>query len=80
LKINVQCGEFIFNWWIGREKEMLIGPNLFFKCPECGKMTVRGSILSGNTFLSRLFSDGKLRAPMLPEFPGIVKCKKCKNF
>jgi hypothetical protein len=59
---------------------MMPGPNLVYKCPKCGNFTIKGSLLSGNTFGSKLFSDGKRIAPMLPDFPYIIKCKKCKSF
>jgi hypothetical protein len=39
----------------------------------------KGSILSGNTFGSKLYSDGRRISPMLPEFPYITKCKKCET-
>ena len=35
--------------------------------------------MSGNTFEAKIFSDGKIIAPMLPEFPNLTKCKKCKT-
>jgi predicted nucleic-acid-binding Zn-ribbon protein len=59
---------------------MNIGPDLYYKCPKCGKTSFRGSLLSGNTFGGKFFSDGKLIAPMLPEFPAIIRCKNCKDF
>jgi len=59
---------------------MLYGPALFYKCPKCERLTTKGSLLSGNTFGAILYSDGKQIAPMLPDFPEIVKCKKCKTF
>lgn len=38
---------------------MIPGPPELFKCPSCDEILCRGSIMSGNTFMSRLFSDGK---------------------
>ena len=35
--------------------------------------------MSGNTFNSTLFSDGKRVSPMLPEFPDLTKCTKCDS-
>ncbi len=35
--------------------------------------------MSGNTFRAKIFSDGKRIAPMLPEYPNLTKCKKCKT-
>ena len=59
---------------------MIPGPSEYYKCPHCGQISMRGSLISGNTFGAELFSDGKRIAPMLPEFPLIVKCKNCKMF
>ena len=59
---------------------MIPGPYIYYKCPKCGSYTMNESILSGNTFGSKLYSDGKRIAPMLPEFPYIIKCKRCKLF
>ena len=59
---------------------MLPGPTLVFKCPKCENFTTRGSLLSGNTMGARMFSDGKIIAEMLPEFPAITKCWNCNTF
>lgn len=56
---------------------MLPGPNYLYKCPTCSNLLKKGSIISGNTFGAKIFSDGKRIAPMLPEFPNLTKCKKC---
>lgn len=56
---------------------MLPGPDYIYKCPHCGNLIARGSLMSGNTFGSKLYSDGKRISPMLPEFPLITKCRKC---
>ena len=56
---------------------MLPGPNYVYKCPSCGNLMTKGTLLSGNTFGAEIFSDGKRIAPMLPEFPDLSKCKKC---
>lgn len=56
---------------------MLPGPNLVYKCPKCGNLLKKGSLMSGNTFGAKIFSDGKRIAPMLPDFPDITKCKRC---
>lgn len=58
---------------------MLPGPDLIYKCPHCENLLKRGSLTSGNTFNSKLYSDGKQVAPMLPDFPNLTKCKKCNN-
>jgi hypothetical protein len=59
---------------------MLPGPNYVYKCPNCGNLLTTGSLMSGNTFDAKIFSDGKRIAPMLPEFPNLTKCKKCDTF
>lgn len=53
------------------------GPTYVYKCPNCGNLLTKGSLMSGNTFGARMFSDGQRIAPMLPEFPDLTKCKKC---
>ncbi|GHV09735.1 hypothetical protein FACS1894162_0980 [Bacteroidia bacterium] len=58
---------------------MLPGPDYIYRCPNCGNLLKRGSLLSGNTFGAILYSDGKRIAPMLPDFPKLTKCKKCDS-
>jgi hypothetical protein len=53
------------------------GPDYIYECPKCSNLLKKGSNNSGNTFGSTLYSDGKMIAPMLPEFPNLTKCKKC---
>ena len=55
------------------------GPNYIYKCPKCSNLLKKGSNASGNTFGSTLYSDGKMIAPMLPEFPNLTKCTKCNT-
>ena len=55
---------------------MIPGPNIIIKCPSCGKLHQRKSIISGNTCGAIFFSDGSRIAPMLPDFPYFVKCQK----
>ena len=56
------------------------GPDLVYKCPHCGDFLITGSLLSGNTFGSILYSDGKQYAPMLPTFPDLTVCRNCDRF
>lgn len=56
---------------------MLHGPNHYYKCPNCDNLLTKGSLISGNTFGATRFSDGKMIAPMLIEFPDLTKCNKC---
>ena len=55
------------------------GPNYVYKCPNCSNLLTKASLMSGNTFGAKIFSDGKRIAPMLPEFPNLTKCKKCNT-
>ena len=59
---------------------MIPGPTTIISCPHCGQYVKRKSLISGNTFGPKLWSDGKRIAPMLPEFPSLVLCKKCNHF
>jgi hypothetical protein len=56
---------------------MLPGPIYVYKCPNCGNLLKKESLMSGNVIGAKIFSDGKRIAPMLPEFPDLTKCKKC---
>ncbi len=56
---------------------MLPGPIYVYECPQCGHYFAQGSIASGNTFGSTLYSDGKRISPMLPGFPELIKCESC---
>ncbi len=58
---------------------MLPGPNYVYKCPNCGNLLTRQSLLSFNTFGARRYSDGKVIAPMFPAIPDLTKCKKCNT-
>jgi hypothetical protein len=58
---------------------MLPGPSYIYACTNCGNLIKKGSLMSGNTFNSKLYSDGKRVSPMLPEFPDLTKCANCKT-
>ena len=58
---------------------MTIGPYYFYKCPFCGNTLKNRSIMSGNTFGAKFYSDGSRIAPMLPDIPNLTKCNKCDN-
>jgi len=51
---------------------MLPGPTIVRKCSTCGKLIAQPTLLSGNTFGARFWTDGKREAPMLPEQPWLV--------
>lgn len=59
---------------------MIPGPVLIIPCPICSFPGKKRTLISGNTFCAELWSDGKKIAPMLPEYPWIVKCKNCSKF
>ena len=59
---------------------MTPGPSIIIECPHCSKLLSRSSLGSGNTFGATHWSDGKMDAPMLPDFPEIVRCPKCNAF
>ena len=59
---------------------MILGSDQFYQCPKCSNILYKGSLMSGNTFGSKLYSDGRQIAPMLIEFPIISKCSKCNTF
>lgn len=58
---------------------MLPGPTYIYQCPNCINLLRIGSLMSGNTFGAERYSDGKMIAPMLPEYPEITKCSKCNT-
>jgi hypothetical protein len=59
---------------------MIPGPPIIISCPQCGQYAKKRTLISGNTFGAKLWSDGKKIAPMLPDFPNLVVCSKCDQF
>lgn len=59
---------------------MIPGEDKFYACPICAHPTRNPSLISGNTFQSTLYSDGRTIAPMLPDFPMIKCCDNCDRF
>lgn len=59
-------------------ESMLTGNDIVIACPKCKFLAKYATILSGNTFGSTLWTDGKVDAPMLPEPPSVVECQHCK--
>jgi len=47
--------------------------------PGCFGAVLQETTGSGNTFGSKLWTDGKLEAPMLPDRPEWVKCPHCAH-
>jgi hypothetical protein len=60
-----------------RQPIMTPGPTVIRRCSACSKLIAQHTIASGNTFGAKLWTDGKRRAPMLPEQPWLVKCGHC---
>ena len=58
---------------------MILGPNVFYRCPSCYNILINRSLMSGNTCGAMFFSDGSRIAPMLPEIPILTKCVKCNT-
>lgn len=59
---------------------MTPGPDQIVACPHCGGLAKYKTLLSGNNFGARIWTDGKQVAPMLPEPPSVVKCRSCATF
>ncbi len=62
-----------------KTNKMIPGPDIIYKCPKCSTLLKCGSLLSGNTIGACHYSDGKMIAMMMPEYPYITICKKCKK-
>ena len=56
---------------------MMPGPTRFIACPECRTVVLSETLGSGNTFGAQIWSDGFMIAPMLPDYPSAVKCRRC---
>ena len=53
------------------------GPDIIRECPKCRTVLEQTTMMSGNTFGARFWTDGKVVASMLPDRPWLVKCPKC---
>ncbi len=58
---------------------MIPGPTIIRKCSACKKQFAELTIMSGNTCGVRIWTDGKMDAPMLPDRPWLVKCNYCNR-
>lgn len=58
---------------------MILGPNLIYQCPSCESLIKSSSLISGNTFGAKRFSDNKVESPRMPNLPNLIRCE-CKNF
>jgi hypothetical protein len=54
-------------------------PDAIRKCPKCAELFRERRIASGNTLGAVMWTDGKLEAPMLPDEPRLVRCRKCQT-
>lgn len=59
---------------------MTPGPDQIVACPHCSGLAKYKTLLSGNNFGARIWTDGKQIAPMLLEPPSVVKCRSCATF
>ena len=55
------------------------GPRTIRSCPHCSEPFEEPTIASGNTFGAKIWSDGKMDAPMLPEHHAFVSCPSCNE-
>lgn len=58
---------------------MIPGPLVIRKCSFCRNLIAEDTVISGNTFGARYWTDGKMEAPMLPDAPWLVKCQHCNS-
>ncbi len=55
---------------------MTKGPDSILRIPDSGNLVRISTLLSGNTFGARWWTDGKMEAPMLPDSPLLRKDPK----
>ena len=74
LLLSVVCGLLsVATAWAYRP-----GPDIIRECPKCKTALAQQTMMSGNTFGARFWTDGKMVAPMSPDSPRLVKCPNCK--
>lgn len=56
---------------------MIPGPPIGVDCPKCGEEKELMSLISGNTFIARQWSDGYQYTPMMPRLSPVQKCPEC---
>ena len=54
------------------------GPTIIQECPNCDQPIKNHTLMSGNTFGARYWTDAKQEAPMFPDQPWLVKCPACE--
>jgi hypothetical protein len=56
---------------------MVPGPDQIIACPKCKGLAYYITLKSGNTIDARVWTDGKMIAPMFLRPPTVVKCHRC---
>lgn len=59
---------------------MLPGNPQILTCPFCGSEKKIMSLMSGNTFGAKYWSDNQRIAPMLPDISFVQKCPNCGKY
>ncbi|CAM8334295.1 hypothetical protein MCEHALH13_00146 [Candidatus Methylopumilus universalis] len=58
---------------------MLPGNTYIRECPQCSGKFTQPTMASGNTFGAKFWPDGKMDAPMMPDYPAYAGCPHCKG-
>jgi hypothetical protein len=58
---------------------MIPGNDEFYACPKCNQLHSKATLMSGNTFGAKYYSDARVEYPFLPKFPNITRCNNCKE-
>ncbi len=58
---------------------MLLGDFVVVSCPHCGYLEEYLTLISGNTFNSIVWSDGKMYADMMIFLKEVVACHNCRE-
>lgn len=59
---------------------MIPGPPLFVSCPFCNEEKELSSLMSGNTFDAKFWSDAYQDTPSMPRNSFIQKCEHCGKY
>jgi hypothetical protein len=59
---------------------MLPGKDRIIQCPYCEQQFRQQTLMSGNTFGAKIWTDGKQEAPMLPEAIVLSFCDKYNQY
>ena len=57
---------------------MFPGPTIIKYCANCAQPFAQETLLSGNTFGAKFWTDGKREAPMLPDQHALINCPHCQ--